>query len=1502
MVTIPNGDYNLQKTITGRIAADDTTPFVYTSPLDNMIQITNNIFDSDDAIRNEGSLLANDIATGSEVLGTSTTALYSIKAENGEFAGFTRLGVSADFKSWLADLGAVEGTYGIIILAYYHDLAAPGQTAEQSRVRQYYFSSLDMIGNPYYFDSYFGQEKVFDISDINNIEQIDVYFFQSGNFKDVDGNLIPYKAYDTITQKEEKLPNNLFVDNVSIMLGYAIDEFEGETLLLSTPDGLSYHYSDPKANTKNILLRWIHKIDDTHYEMLNGNNLPTGYEVRWFRHYPGYAPPEGQELDEFAGKDWEPLNQVYKVTEPLKSGYNSSNPCKLTFIPNTKKQNELVRAIGIITTATSEPTGEIDDAGNERVEIKTQVTHYNCKANLKLENEEYVPDTASVEAATALQIVCEDGSEGNYFLYNQNGKIINEGEGQGKKRYFKALYQGLELDSSLGKLDFIEWWMPTEFTMLVVPNEYYTENSGVINKDLHYHSVDYWSTTRKVRNKELTSTKMAYSIGNQWGHQKANNTIRCRASINGVVYEATAELRFGKSGTNGTNQTFLIEFENNENGLTINDWPLAQQLQKQQEAFEALEAAKNDASVTPAQLDELQKIYNDNKLSQITVKARLYDGNGSRIDFTTEQANTIQWQWYKYTEIPGEEISTDAQYMILSNTLTGSSQTVTCRINTIPSDNYYILQAKYGNLQTYLPIPLKTKQANFIEGAREVIYNHQGNPNYYADPYVLYYIDDNDNYQKADTVWYLSQDEEIDMSDIPEGMSAGVVDINKKLNESYIPKLNKIESSGLYALSASPMYASGFNDKICVYTNDNPLYGWSQPILIMQSRYDFAMLNQWDGTLKMDEENGSIMATMLGAGRKNPDNTFSGVLIGDVAGGTDLEDTEKMTGVYGLHQGEFSFALKENGTAYFGKKGHGQIQINGNTGIIQSAKYVSNKEGMLLDMDDGIIHILGEKDGDTQSEILISPFGSNTTLLGEQQIPASYFRINSNHGNTLINIMNNDYYLKSDNADEHAGSYLDLSKGIFNVKSEAGEVYLSGGDITNEDSEYFRISVPRPSEESEEDFVVYDNHLFLLNNNNYYLKSQEYGNPSVKQAICSDDNKKYNTYLATRIKNEKLSTDESTKVSTIEVEDENLLVALKGKNIYLIESDSFVFEDGKAVEGHYEFNESNKLTNYGYNKTFKVNDDSPTGYSQVELTSLEVEQRFRKTFTLNYYPTVSDIIPETDDTPAYFLLDNNIQVTSVPQGYVGTLEDYQQEYLSMVSASGFKLDLKNSRIEGYDLSMRGISADGKGSFTLDSGAAEIPFTIGNNFKVSWDGTLNCNKINSLNNDGNTEKVISVNNNFYVSKSGGAGGSGCVFRGSFGGYCSGTGSFKSIACSGDPGTIDGAFTVTDVAAAASYNVRRVDAGGGGGSNEGSDTVASVSTLAEIKAAVNELLQKVNSIQTSMETLKTNCHKHNDSLSVIDHINGIDTRVSSEATDLVYWKSVSVAGTPVSVIVT
>jgi hypothetical protein len=47
---------------------------------------------------------------------------------------------------------------------------------------------------------------------------------------------------------------------------------------------------------------------------------------------------------------------------------------------------------------------------------------------------------------------------------------------------------------------------------------------------------------------------------------------------------------------------------------------------------------------------------------------------------------------------------------------------------------------------------------------------------------------------------------------------------------------------------------------------------WAQPIYLMQNRYPSAMLNEWDGSLKIDEDNNSILTAMVGAGRKNTNN------------------------------------------------------------------------------------------------------------------------------------------------------------------------------------------------------------------------------------------------------------------------------------------------------------------------------------------------------------------------------------------------------------------------------------------------------------------------------------------------------------------------------------------------------------------------------------------------------------------------------------------------------
>jgi hypothetical protein len=110
-------------------------------------------------------------------------------------------------------------------------------------------------------------------------------------------------------------------------------------------------------------------------------------------------------------------------------------------------------------------------------------------------------------------------------------------------------------------------------------------------------------------------------------------------------------------------------------------------------------------------------------------------------------------------------------------------------------------------------------------------------------------------------------------------------------------------------LTAAPLYLDGLEDSyypvaICT-VNGNIL--WVQPIIITQNRYASSTLNDWNGSLTIDEKNGTILSTMVGAGKKENDNSFSGVLMGDVGVGAnvDLDELGNFSGLglYGFNHG-----------------------------------------------------------------------------------------------------------------------------------------------------------------------------------------------------------------------------------------------------------------------------------------------------------------------------------------------------------------------------------------------------------------------------------------------------------------------------------------------------------------------------------------------------------------------------------------------------------------------
>ena len=136
-------------------------------------------------------------------------------------------------------------------------------------------------------------------------------------------------------------------------------------------------------------------------------------------------------------------------------------------------------------------------------------------------------------------------------------------------------------------------------------------------------------------------------------------------------------------------------------------------------------------------------------------------------------------------------------------------------------------------------------------------------------------------------------------------------------------------------------------------------YFWIQPLIISQNKYASSLLNQWDGSLTINEKDGTILSTMVGAGIKNKDNTFSGVLMGDVEKGSG-DDAIKELGLYGYHHGVQSYGFKVDGTAFLGKAGAGRIDFDGNKGIIESGNFTEERgdidgAGTHINLKDGFI-------------------------------------------------------------------------------------------------------------------------------------------------------------------------------------------------------------------------------------------------------------------------------------------------------------------------------------------------------------------------------------------------------------------------------------------------------------------------------------------------------------------------------------------------------------------
>lgn len=683
-------------------------------------------------------------------------------------------------------------------------------------------------------------------------------------------------------------------------------------------------------------------------------------------------------------------------------------------------------------------------------------------------------------AGGACYIEHGENSLPSYQLYGLNNLILNVAD-VSYKRKLLCRYEGLNAGDEKLYGAQIFWYIPTNTTMLSYDVKDFTadwSNDGGLYDESNPHSrkgyICFYRTIGGRDIKDENGEHLRYEINDEdryfiyrikdyYSQSFTRNSIECKVILmdDPTPLETTISFIFSSFGTSGTDYTLVVSPRTTkpaadytaENGVNL---PLGVALYD----------------------------YNNERLKIYDTASQIGDN-----EFVPSLVGS-GLKWLGPTVYNAVSIFQDGEDRYGVEDIN-----ISIRGDIGPKDGIYpgILEVTVPymvdelgdiiDLITVYPIPYKAGNY-YIEGANIVVYQSDGtNPSYYKNPYKLFDMETNE--QIKDVTWSIvCYDEDrklIDWGSKKDPVLAG-----------FMPKLdsqNRLVPCHIYLEdNADGNNREAYPVVLCTKNGGDVL--WAQPIYCMKNRYASAMINKWDGSLVIDEENGTIMSTMLGAGRKNFANQFEGILMGDV--GSASEDNATGVGLYGFHEGAQSFNFNVDGTAFIGKSGRGRIKFNGNSGTITSASYEQTKEsaGMKIDLDDGIIDMRGAR-FDTVANEYTADTSSNIHI----DVKSPYFKITSVNGNPLIFIgsENEGYYLRTDN---YEPTIFNFNEKMSNSQGTGMKIDLKDGKIDAYDFTLASKNIYLNSGEDATEYLVIkdndNNMIFYAGSDDYYLKSVDY--------------------------------------------------------------------------------------------------------------------------------------------------------------------------------------------------------------------------------------------------------------------------------------------------------------------------------------------------------------------------------------------------------------------------
>lgn len=445
----------------------------------------------------------------------------------------------------------------------------------------------------------------------------------------------------------------------------------------------------------------------------------------------------------------------------------------------------------------------------------------------------------------------------------------------------------------------LRWAVPKINTLLNMSNSSLTPSSS----DEEYNYYDNIPT-------------LSYDIVPRYDISKTNNQISLSITYEGATSVAQTNFTFTKEGNIGTNGTeFLIKIVPNTRMANPPQLPMVTKLansgyQLNYGLNSASETTSNFNPSSPQRLLTVQ-VWRSDEL--------VYETGGSNNLITP---TAIQWSILKnhYWGSGTSSVDDDSDF-----TIDATTGQMTYTDSLTPPSSMFATSAKadvikcavtYENKIYYGAIPFVTAYVNNTNsriklkentGFYYVMYGADGLSPQYSNVYPFEFVNENNETLQPTSA-----------------VAVGCVRY-KDNNQSYLsPSGDLIKGDGLQFTPISKYSGECVNNGVrCVFTTGTI----NIPVYFFLNRFGLANINQWDGnSVQINDEDGYILAPQVGAGEKDSNNRFTGVLMGQVK---DPSKNQTQEGLFGYGKGVRTFFLNsENGSAIFGKAGNGQIIID----------------------------------------------------------------------------------------------------------------------------------------------------------------------------------------------------------------------------------------------------------------------------------------------------------------------------------------------------------------------------------------------------------------------------------------------------------------------------------------------------------------------------------------------------------------------------------------------